>query len=723
MGKSKKQKTQAGDFTKSKLKVGKGKQQASNATSTAFRAKAITLPLQSISKPIHSTSTPFGSLPSTSRAQQLPDLLAHLNHPNASTRKDAVHSLTQILKTLPFDSASDAQYGEVLLSVVTPIARLVGASESVVRSKVHSFVEALVENSPAGIPPAILDPIIRHSILTTSHISLQPKLDAVNILRSVLSSTSSATRQHATRGLFSAFADGANTLWGPKVLEGLLGLAGVRTPHTTSTSTSVGSGTTPGFGVELNPQARLTVLSALTLYLQEVLEGERRTDENERRMDFLRPSFNSNRAYDAFNRAMAGVEAEREVEVSLKPSVEVLGRGSGGISHPLLSADAEWNSFSYPSSSSTIQTSTMPSTKLELALLLGPCLHSTLLEHLPLILSSSSSTSASGIHFNIVLEIMRCARLIYRAACCDLSVENGAKEKKKLRDELERFCFRAGAYFPSAEAGVTAAEKEKRRECDLAYAELVSLAFAMRDAGETSREEVGEKVEVGKKRKRVEGGEKVDALLDGVREFVKRILEDQETLLSKEEYTSLLLTLWGLISTSSALRTRDDTLTSVLKNFKLSGKTSGAKVVGFEFIKATWMLQGRWGFKGEFSFRYLAKETKAGLQEWVLSLPRWLWELGASNAPLTKSLLVFIHLLAKSPPSLLPPSTATELAKRLIPFFCAIHPTKGEVWGPYVKIAPRERELALAIGVYLQEQEEGLAQAIRKAEWKMTSDA
>ena len=48
MGTKRKATKPAVDFTKTKQKLGKGKQAASNATDTSFRAKAIAMPQQSI---------------------------------------------------------------------------------------------------------------------------------------------------------------------------------------------------------------------------------------------------------------------------------------------------------------------------------------------------------------------------------------------------------------------------------------------------------------------------------------------------------------------------------------------------------------------------------------------------------------------------------------------------------------------------------------------------
>ncbi|KAJ3490534.1 hypothetical protein NLI96_g1373 [Meripilus lineatus] len=79
---SKKKKDKAADFSKAKLKLGKGKQTPSNAVDTSFKARSIALPNQRLAREDTSET------PTTKRKLSFDDLLGHLKHYNSSTRKD-----------------------------------------------------------------------------------------------------------------------------------------------------------------------------------------------------------------------------------------------------------------------------------------------------------------------------------------------------------------------------------------------------------------------------------------------------------------------------------------------------------------------------------------------------------------------------------------------------------------------------------------------------------
>ncbi|KAJ7786421.1 hypothetical protein B0H16DRAFT_1446174 [Mycena metata] len=117
---AKKRREKAADFSKTKLKLGKGKQLANNAIDTSFKARSIALPSQSI------TVDKDADAPTTRRRLTFDDLIVHLKHYSAGTRKvkDAIAGLRELLDANP----------SILESSLTPLinaaVRLVGDEAS-----------------------------------------------------------------------------------------------------------------------------------------------------------------------------------------------------------------------------------------------------------------------------------------------------------------------------------------------------------------------------------------------------------------------------------------------------------------------------------------------------------------------------------------------------------------------------------------------------------------
>ncbi len=107
---TKKTKEKKADFTKAKLKLGKGKQVANNATNTSFKARSIALPaqnplLRSLKQhtnedgpiPQEDDTRDTDYIPTSKRGLTLPEVLITLRHPNAGARRDGLSELKDVL--------------------------------------------------------------------------------------------------------------------------------------------------------------------------------------------------------------------------------------------------------------------------------------------------------------------------------------------------------------------------------------------------------------------------------------------------------------------------------------------------------------------------------------------------------------------------------------------------------------------------------------------------
>ncbi|KAG6845775.1 hypothetical protein H0H87_003829 [Tephrocybe sp. NHM501043] len=125
---AKKRKDKAADFTKAKLKLGKGKQLASNAIDTSFKARSIALPSQSIA---HEKDD---DTPTTKRKLTFDDLITHAKHYSASMRKDAIAGFRELL---------DANWNLLessLTALINACVRLIGDEDA-------SSFEQLIQSS------------------------------------------------------------------------------------------------------------------------------------------------------------------------------------------------------------------------------------------------------------------------------------------------------------------------------------------------------------------------------------------------------------------------------------------------------------------------------------------------------------------------------------------------------------------------------------------------
>lgn len=180
---TKKKKEKAADFQKAKLKLGKGKQQASNATDTSYKARSVALPTQQPllrSLPADGGSrTSNSSVPLSNRGLTLHEILPLLRHPNTGNRKDAIVELQSLLSA---GGGGPSAAGEVLAAM----GRMISDDESAVRKTTLSFLEWYLQRlGRAAIPPHAQLLLLQTSS-ALSHIFPEIRLDACRLIELLL---------------------------------------------------------------------------------------------------------------------------------------------------------------------------------------------------------------------------------------------------------------------------------------------------------------------------------------------------------------------------------------------------------------------------------------------------------------------------------------------------------------------------------------------------------
>ncbi|XP_061530833.1 testis-expressed protein 10 homolog [Phycodurus eques] len=168
--KSKKKKRQD-DFQKVKLKVGKKKPRADNATDTNFRTKGIYLPDQ-----LKTDS----SGPTTNRQLGINDLLSQLHHYNANVKHGALLGLRELLSMNP---SLLEQHLSRLLSEVAAVFTDKDANVRVAATRVLRYI---AQSVPAERVAPFFPLLSAHLCCAMTHIELSIQEDAMKILDVVL---------------------------------------------------------------------------------------------------------------------------------------------------------------------------------------------------------------------------------------------------------------------------------------------------------------------------------------------------------------------------------------------------------------------------------------------------------------------------------------------------------------------------------------------------------
>ncbi|KAJ1833026.1 rRNA processing protein [Coemansia sp. RSA 2711] len=190
---SKKKQKKAEDFKKVKLKVGKKKAPASNATDTSFTARAIVVSAQSISADKRALLT-------NSRNHTLKELLAQLRHYSVVTRRDGIAGLEDFVKLHP--AALRAELGPI---VEASVRLIIDADAGVRRQLLRLYTVVLPELEPRELAPFV--PLaVAFTCSAMTHISEGIRADAVRFLDVLADTAPDAVAQLAPRVLPGFFS-------------------------------------------------------------------------------------------------------------------------------------------------------------------------------------------------------------------------------------------------------------------------------------------------------------------------------------------------------------------------------------------------------------------------------------------------------------------------------------------------------------------------------------
>ncbi|KAF8973998.1 hypothetical protein BDZ97DRAFT_1647832 [Flammula alnicola] len=711
---AKKKKEKVADFSKAKLKLGKGKAVANNAIDTSFKARSIVLPSQSIAVD-KDTSQPI-----TRRQLTFADLISHLKHYNAGQRKDAILGLRELF---------DANW-ELLDSCLTPLVnalvRVIGDEDAGVRKQLLSLFNWLLPKIPS-------EDLIPHSplllLFTTSaqtHIFPEIRIDAIRFLDILL--------ECIPESVVAGWCETTDS-HGSRALGGYLGILNAGTKYGEINGPLIATSTA---SVVLTSASKLVVLRSLSTFLRVALSPLDSISTSEKGNTPLA----SSTALDAvfMRNVFPSLEAYYSFESLLEPTFNATKRKCLFRTwQPEISPDDELGDIftqHYPLLESTLgepwklqalantidvsgakeNTCNSQLASVEFVSHLANTLHSTIIETYldcaPAVFSPSSTPSETEVQLIVVI-----ARIVQSLYHVIMQSPENIDQAHIVR--LESIVNYMVPYFPASSRD--AKLEQSYEEFNLIFCELTSLAVnAAEDAAFRSHQTRKAR---GRPSTHPTGPKSRPTIqTDRVTQYIIRRLRGEPASsaqvgvpINPTAYRALLPTVWALISvTSSASSAQDseEVLHATLDHATKVTSKSACKRLTVEFVARLMLLGLEPHYRGNFnSDRDPA--VKAKFDAWFLHLPQVLWELGSSNLPSTEAtrlmcsptpsqviLRTLLRVLQRRPKAAQSEIIAS-LQSRLVPYFYMDHPSRGALPGPYKKLpvssVSRVRLLALDV--------------------------
>ncbi|EJC98686.1 uncharacterized protein FOMMEDRAFT_96218 [Fomitiporia mediterranea MF3/22] len=691
--KSKKEKN--ADFTKRRLKLGKGKQAASNAVDTSFKARSIALPQQSIT-----IST--GSLePTTKRRLTLDALLAHLRHYAAGTRRDALHGLQELL------GEHSALIEPNLSKLVNGCVRLINDEDASVRRSLHSLLAWLLPRIPREHLVPHAPTLLLFTASAQSHIFPEIRIDAISIIDLLLG----VIPEQVVAGFWNDNTGRNQDYHGRKVLDGFLGLLNIGTRFNEDETKS--SRSVPDAERQATTASKARILKSFSRFLFHALQqpSEHGSVADLQGRDtiplwYLSGSFKSHEAFLSFANLLSLRRSNKLAH--RRDNVQSYGDGTDFYGHfPLCDISENQNAplnlvdLDIHESCACRANRTAKS----LCRTIHPVLVSSLLDAAPSVFSPSQASPETELE--LTSSLLEIARSLYGCSLRDNSISSD--QKQAVLNDLSIFVAHMFPYFPFGENRMFAPEIKSEnafQQMNLMYCELFSLQTLDHTLDLSPRRE--SRGPTAKRRKLDPQTKKAnsstgtsngaDKQAKRVREFVVRYLSGSPSsgasatlhplghALTAQTYTALLPTLWWLINSEGD---NSDILGAVLQHAMKAGSSSGVKPVATEFVGRLVMLQSERAYQGGGSFRVgslLHEDLQKACQNWFCHLPKVLWELGDKSPATIELILLLILRLRQRRSWINNDETLVSFCSRLVPFFTVQHATRGELRGPYTRI-------------------------------------
>ncbi|PKI82527.1 rRNA processing protein [Malassezia vespertilionis] len=648
------------DFKKTRQKLGKGKQLASNATNTTFKAKSIALPQQSV------TLDRSGSI-RTRRNHTLQDLVQNTRHHAHGARKDAVHGLIELATTYPGFLEQEAP------SMLHPVFPLVGDDNPAVRAAVAQYLKCALAMLTAAQFAPFLSTALLFITSALSHIRMAVRFDALRVLNLVL--------EHAgvqvTTGWQRALDSGVGEAHGQRILQAffaMLGVAGDAARRKVQGAPSATPGSTSS--IDLQPGDRLHVLRSLARFLH--CATERAQCGAQIPLWPFQSALGSASELEDFAHLF---DHARGIDV-LQPFLERSLLGYAAFQAPMGMADAILQGARATQGQAPV------SAHEQLAHLLHASLLATLLDALPAALAPEGVVH--DVHLELVVEILSIFAVLWREIVTDYLAAQGTPAPLAILAQLHRFLSHLAPHFPIQPDSARKEGANTLLHLNAVYCELVALyMIAQAQAPQKKSAPVQH--------------------IDRTISYLAAQLAHDDSALSPEQYQSLIPTFW-LLLTGPEYAEQRALMESLLRHAMKLPTTSPVKPLAFEFLARLATLHTYTSLRVPMDAVHGAQSV---WHDWLLSLPRTLWE-AATQAASKKSadtrlermelavlILQFLRrCLVQEDGVVFTTETLAALAKPLTPFFAMQHPSRGTIPGPVARLPEHARQIARAVALH-----------------------
>nr|XP_018262460.1 pre-rRNA-processing protein IPI1 [Kwoniella dejecticola CBS 10117]OBR84618.1 pre-rRNA-processing protein IPI1 [Kwoniella dejecticola CBS 10117] len=635
---TKKKKEKQADFSKAKLKLGKGKKQASNATDTSFKARSIALPgQQSISRAILNADGLGPSEPTTANGLTLEDLFIRFRHPNAGVRKESLGGVKDILSV---------GVGRDVGKVLRALGSLVSDDDASVRKALLGLLAWCLPQLPVASLSPHLPLLVLQTSSSLSHIFPEIRLDACKLVHLLLDHVPSHVVGNWPR-------EPSNILEGLRLAVGLGGEKGV--------NSQIG---------RLTGGAKLVTLRAMMEFVKKGLNVQSYSQENDQ--EWL----------DGWTEKRSkGKGVERDIrDVPTFEDLNEEGWLVGSSIDPISDSENAWEVGRLAGQGRENEDG-VASVLSQLYISLHPLLLSTFLENAPTAFSPSSSSSASAEDIPLALctTTASLTELLARAILTRSSgVPEIAAETKEVRSCISDFLKRMAAWFPFSSSRLnvpTPSGLTAGFELSLVYSNLAVLLAPrpvelvwpkdVRSTTSTGWRDRAKAIEVawtqmrarqitnakgkGKGKGKEKGAD--DWAMEEVASWVIEVLAPKKDVLSPSltpaAYAAILPIVFSLITQPPSHTADEDDIPSTVGSAFLAylsrtSSTSSLRSIGDKFVISLTEIHEQRFPRYPFFIPTSNVELRRRIREWFESVPKVIWELGNKNEESTRILLDFL---------------------------------------------------------------------------------
>ncbi|KAG1826020.1 uncharacterized protein BJ212DRAFT_1317584 [Suillus subaureus] len=643
--------------------------------------EGIALPTQSIAVEKDAT------LPTTRRKQSFDDLVSLMKHHNANTRKDAILSFRELFELHPDIVESSMT---ILLGACV---RLIGDEDAGVRKALLSFLCWL-------LPLVSKEDLIPHVplliLFTTSaqtHIFPEIRIDAMRFLDLFL--------ELVPESVVDGWIQG-NPGHGKRVLEGYLGILSAGTKYGDTEGKSYNA---------FRAHSKLVVLKSLSAFLTHAVSRQLRPSNHATsNLDpaavplptwFLSPSFRSARSFSAYERLFQSESVDCQLQLDAEHPRDdficMLDFATGPLATAWSLNDLSGLSLARTEPLTHLNSNT--SSLIHLARTLYSTLLASYLDCAPVVFSPSANPPEAEL--NLLTVTARIMRTLYGSILQD-RFSLSLAEEETLCDEISTLLGYMTGYFPFRPARREIKVEHAFQDLNVIYCELTALLVLVsfrRPSGDILRKVRFPTSRSHASTSHVKHEGKLALQAGLVRTYVTRLLLGEDSSgaqisrpLIPTMYIALLPTIWALLNQPKESHTRsqgevptDTVLSAMLDHAIRTTSSSAVKALTVEFVaRFFWCLETETDYCGHFDVRNTGEQKK--FQEWILHLPRTLWEIGPHNLAASETVIRSLLRLLQRGSIMIKHEEIMGLQTRLTPFFMITHPVRGRLPGPFTKI-------------------------------------